>query len=91
MGGNPATGAPVRSIDSAADVAERHLQRLEHRYRRAQCALAAAKALYTGLRENPSTHSTHLHQAQHSVEEAERYLGDLRSAIERAEEQTAAA
>jgi hypothetical protein len=81
----------VRStIDSAADVAERHPQRLEHRYRRAQGALTAAKALYTGLRENPSTRPTQLHQAQRSVEEAERYLGDLRSAIERAEEQTAA-
>ncbi|MBV8308237.1 MAG: hypothetical protein JO274_12215 [Gammaproteobacteria bacterium] len=79
------------TIDAAADVADRHLQRLEHRYRRAQGALSAATALYTGLRGNPGTHPTQLHHAQRSVEEAERYLGDLRSAIERAEEQTAAA
>jgi hypothetical protein len=77
--------------DSAADVAERHLQRLEHRCRRAQGALAAARSLYVGLRGNPSTPPTRLHQAQRSVEEAERYLGDLRSAIERAQEQTAGA
>jgi hypothetical protein len=82
----------VRStIDGAADVAERNPQRLEYRYRRAQGALAAATALYTGLRESPGTRPTQLHQAQRSVEEAERYLGDLRSAIERAEQQTPAA
>lgn len=50
-------------IDNSADVAERRLQRLEHRYRRAQIALASARALHSALQ----------------------------AAIERAEDQTAAA
>lgn len=70
------------------DAAELRLQRLEYRYRRAQSALAGAKALYDALRENPKATATQLHQALRQVEESERYLVDLQSAIELAEERT---
>lgn len=73
------------------EAAERHLQRLEHRYRRAQSALAAAQALHHALRAAPGAKSTQVANAERSVHEAQRYLADLQRAIDRAEEASAAA
>jgi chromosome segregation ATPase len=74
-----------------ADVAERRLQRLEDRYRRAQLAVDAAKARYRTLREAPAATNTQLLYAQRCVDEAHQYLTDLQTAIEYTEEQSAAA
>ena len=73
------------------EATELRLERLEYRYRRAQNALAGARALYGALRESPRASTVQLHHALRRVEEAQRYLIDLQSAIELAEEQTAAA
>jgi hypothetical protein len=67
------------------DLAQRRLQRLEHRYRRAQNALAAARAIYGSLREMPNARAHQLHQALLQVQQAQRYVVDLQSAIELAE------
>jgi len=78
-------------IDDGFDAPERRLRRLEHRYRRAQSAAAAAKALYGALREAPGATTTQLHHAARAVEEAQRYLVDIHAALEQAEDQNAAA
>lgn len=69
------------------DVAERRLQRLEHRYRRAQNVLAGALAVHASLRELPGVSDLKLQQALELVERAQRQLADLQSAIELAEDQ----
>jgi hypothetical protein len=69
------------------DLAQRRMQRLEHRYRRAQNALAGAKAIYGSLREMPGAPAHELHQALLQVQQTQRYLADLQSAIELAEAQ----
>lgn len=77
-------------IDSSRDVTERRLQRLDDRYRRAQVAVAGARARYSALRESAGATTTQLFYAQRRVEEAQRYLSDLQVAIERTEERPAA-
>lgn len=67
------------------DLAQRRLQRLEHRYRRAQNVLAGARAVYGSLRELPATSESQLHQALQQVERAQRNLADLQFDIEVAE------
>jgi chromosome segregation ATPase len=75
-----------RSLD-----VELQLQRLEYRYRRAQNALAGARTIQAALRENTRTSALKLQQAARQVEEAQRYLIDLQSAIDRAEDQVSTA
>lgn len=75
---------------SSMGVGERRLQRLEDRYRRAEFAVAAARARYSTLRETAGATTTQLLYAQRCVDEAHRYLTDLQTAIEYTEEQTAA-
>lgn len=70
-------------------VAERRLQRLEDRFRRAQLAVAAARARYSTLRETQGATSTQLLYAQRCVDEADQYLSDLQTAIEYTEDQAA--
>lgn len=68
------------------DIAQRRLQRLEHRYRRAQNTLAGAQAVYGSLREMPGVSELKLQQALRQLERARRQLVDLQTAIELAEE-----
>jgi chromosome segregation ATPase len=70
------------------DLAQRRLQRLEHRYRRAQNVLAGARANYGALREVRGTSELQLHQALRRVERAQQELADIQSAIDLAEHQT---
>ena len=72
-------------LESDMDFAERRLQRLEHRFRRAQNALAGAQAIYGALRETPSAKEHQLHHALLQVQQAQRNLADLQSAIELAD------
>ena len=58
-----------------------HLQRLEYRVRRAQSALACARAYYGSLYESSEATATQLHLALRQIEETERYLLDLQSAV----------
>jgi hypothetical protein len=69
------------------DFAQRRLQRLEHRYRRAQNALAGARAVHASLRELPGISDLKLQQALRLVERAQQHLADLQNAIELAEDQ----
>jgi hypothetical protein len=71
------------------DLEQRRLQRLEHRYRRAQNALAGARAIYGSLRELPNASEIRLYQALQQVERAQRQLADIQFDIEFAEAQTA--
>lgn len=70
-----------------ADLAERRLQRLERRYRRAQDILAGARAVYASLRETPGTSQARLHQAMIEEDRARRYVNDLLLDIETVEMQ----
>jgi hypothetical protein len=69
------------------DIAQRRLQRLEHRYRRAHNALAGARAVHASLRELPGVSALKLKQALELVERAQRHLADLQDAIDLAEDQ----
>jgi gamma-glutamyl phosphate reductase len=75
------------SLRSDPNVIERRMERLEHRFRRAQNALAGARAVYGALREMPDARDYQLHQAWLQVQQAQAYLSDLQSAIEHVEEQ----
>ncbi len=77
------------SFDVTLDgsVGERRMERLQNRYRRAQNALAGARAVYAALREAPGARSHQLHQAWLQVQQAQLYLADLQAAIELEEEQ----
>jgi chromosome segregation ATPase len=70
------------------DLAQRRLQRLEHRYRRAQNVLAGAQANYGSLREARGVGEVQLQQALRRVQRAQQELADIHSAIELAEHQT---
>jgi chromosome segregation ATPase len=70
------------------DLAQRRLQRLEHRYRRAQNVLAGAQANYGSLREVRGVGEVQLQQALRRVQRAQQELADIHSAIELAEHQT---
>jgi hypothetical protein len=74
------------AINDGLDHTDFSLQRLEYRHRRAQNALAGARAHYGALHESPEATATQLHLALRQIEEAQRYLVDLQSAIEFAEE-----
>lgn len=67
------------------DLAQRRLQRLEQRYRRAQNVLAGARALYGSLRETPSASECQLNAALLQVERAQRVVADLLFDLELAE------
>jgi hypothetical protein len=71
------------------DLAQRRLQRLEHRYRHAQNALAAARAEYGSLRQSSVADEIRLYQALQRVERAERLVADIRFDIEFLEAQAA--
>ena len=73
------------------DVFERRLQRLEHRFRRAQIALAGARATYGSLCELPSATALQVHLALQQVQRAQRALADLQREIELAQDQDHAA
>jgi hypothetical protein len=77
------------SFDMTHDgsVGERRMQRLQHRYRRAQNALAGARAVYAALREMPGARTHQVHQAWLQVQQAQQYLSDLQASIELEEEQ----
>jgi chromosome segregation ATPase len=68
------------------DFAQRRLQRLESRYRRAQNALAGARAVHASLCELPGVSDQKVQQAFDLVERAQRHLADLQNAIELAED-----
>lgn len=71
------------------DLAQRRLQRLEHRFRRAQNALAAARAEYGLLCQPVAASETRLHLALQNVERAERQVADIRFDMELLEAQAA--
>jgi chromosome segregation ATPase len=71
------------------DLAQRRLQRLEHRYRRAQNALAAARAEYGSLCQPSAASESRLHRALQKVERAERLMADIRFDMEFLEAQAA--
>jgi chromosome segregation ATPase len=72
------------------DLAQRRLQRLEHRYRRAQNELATARSVYGSLRELSGASESQLHHALQQVERAQRNLADIQFDIEVAGAQMAA-
>src|SRR5579863_3681841 len=74
-------------LQSDNDLVQQRIERLEYRYRRAQNALAGARAIYGSLREMRGASALQLHQALLHVQQAQRYLADLQAAIELAEEQ----
>ena len=69
-------------MESDDDFARRRLQRLEHRYRRAQNVLAGARAAYGSLRELPGAGELQLRQALQRVERAQELLTDIQTTIE---------
>jgi len=69
------------------DLAQRRLQRLEHRYRRAQNVLAGARAHYGSLGTVQGVSEFKLRQAQQRVDRAQQELADIQSAIELMEQQ----
>jgi hypothetical protein len=71
------------------DLAQRRLQRLEHRYRRAQHALAAARAEYGSLCQPSAASEIRLYHALQKVERAERLVADIRFDMEFLEAQAA--
>ena len=73
------------------DFAHRRLQRLEHRYRRAQNVLTGAKAVFESLREVPGVSDLQLRQALQRAERAQQDLVDIQRAIELCEDEHYAA
>jgi len=71
------------------DLAQRRLQRLENRYRRAQNALAAARAEYGELCQPSVAGEIRLYRALQKVERAERLVADIRFDMEFLEAQGA--
>jgi hypothetical protein len=71
------------------DLAQRRLQRLEHRFHHAQNALAAARAEYGLLRHPCIASEVRVHQALQKLERAERLVADIRFDIEFLEAQAA--
>lgn len=67
------------------DLEQCRLQRLEHRFRRAQNALAGARAVYGALRELPSASETKVHQALQQVQRSQRHLANVQFDLEIAE------
>jgi len=72
------------------DLAQRRLQRLEHRLRRAQNVLAGARSAYGSLRESPAASELQLRQALLQVERAQRQLADIQFDLDFAEAQASA-
>lgn len=71
------------------DLAQRRLQRLEHRFRRAQNALAAARAEYGALCQPSPASEIRLYRALQNVERAERFVADIRFDMDILEAQAA--
>lgn len=69
------------------DLAQRRLQRLEHRYRRAQDVLTGARANYGSLGQVRGVSEVKLRQALQRVERAQQELADIQRAIELVEQQ----
>jgi hypothetical protein len=67
------------------DLEQRRLQRLEHRLRRAETALAGARSLYGALRELPNATELQRHRALQQVERAQRHLADIQFDLDLAE------
>jgi hypothetical protein len=80
-----------RNVESDDEFAQRRLQRLEHRYRRVQNALAGAGAVYESLRELPDVSELQLRLALQRVERAQQDLLEIQRAIERCEDEHDAA
>jgi len=72
------------------DLEQRRLQRLEHRLRRAQNALAGARTLYGSLREKPGSTDLQLHRALQQIDQAQRCLADIQFDLDLAEARVAA-
>jgi hypothetical protein len=81
----------LRDMELDDDVSQRRLQRLEHRYRRAQNALTGASAVYESLREVPGASELQLRQAAERFELAQQVVLDIQRAIELYEDQHDAA
>ena len=81
----------LREMQFDDDLAQRRLQRLEHRYRRAQNALAGAGAVYESLREVPGASELQLRQALERAERAQQVLLQIQRAIELFEDEHDAA
>jgi hypothetical protein len=64
------------------DLAQRRLQRLEHRYRHAQNALAAARAEYGSLCQPSAASEIQLYRALQKVERAGSLVSDIRFDME---------
>jgi hypothetical protein len=62
--------------------AQRRLQRLDLRCRRAHFILAGARATYESLRAMPCAQEPALRQAQQQLERAQQALTDIQSMIE---------
>lgn len=71
-----------RNLQTQDDFAQRRLQRLQLRYRRAHFGLAGARALYESLRAMPGAGELRLRQALQRVEQAQELLVDSQSTIE---------
>jgi hypothetical protein len=71
------------------DLAQRRLQRLEHRYRRAQNALAGARAEYGSLCQPSAASESRLHRALQKVERAAHLVADIRFDMDFLEAQAA--
>ena len=69
------------AMQSGASRSDWSRQRLEYRYQRAQNALAGARAQYGSLRESAEATATQLYLALRQIDEVQRYLLDLQSAI----------
>jgi len=76
-----------RNLQTEDDFAQRRLQRLELRYRRAHFVLAGAQAVYESLRAMPGAGELRLRQALERVEQAQELLVDIQSTIEYLEDQ----
>jgi hypothetical protein len=74
----------MSAIRNSPHAADGSLQRLVYRHRRAQAALAAARALCEALHELPHATTLRRFHARREVEEAQRYVADLQSDLERA-------
>jgi septal ring factor EnvC (AmiA/AmiB activator) len=75
-------------LEQDDDYAQRRMQHLESRYRRAQFILTGAQAQYQGLRNTFGTMEAELIQARHRVKRAREQLEDILSTIEFLEDQS---
>jgi chromosome segregation ATPase len=74
-------------LEQDDNYAQRRLERLELRYRRAQLALASTQAQYHLLRKNPAVSQSELTQSVNQLRRAREQLEDILSTIEFLEDQ----